>query len=82
METARAGGGGLAGSASPPGSPVAVVAGESGWLYKKGRIHKNWKRRWMVQRGPQLFYFTQPHLKDVPSRPFPFQPNKNRFLFV
>jgi hypothetical protein len=50
--------------AQPPGSPSAGERNE-GWLYKKGRIHKNWKRRWMVQRGAQLFYFTQPHLKDV-----------------
>jgi len=44
--------------------PPAVLTKE-GWLYKKGRIHKNWKRRWMVLRGPLLYYFAQPHLKEV-----------------
>lgn len=50
---------------SSSGEVGTALSLHEGWLYKKGRIHKNWKRRWMVLRGPQLFYFTQPHLKDV-----------------
>jgi len=32
-----------------------------GWLFKKGRIHKNWTRRWFVlYRKNTLSYFSQP----------------------
>lgn len=37
--------------------------GLEGWLWKKGRIHKNWKRRWMVLSMPQ-------NLLDPPITPF------------
>ena len=40
---------------------TARLAGpRSGWMYKRGRIRRNWKRRWFVLEGHDLVYRTQP----------------------
>jgi len=52
-------------------------AAKEGFLYKQGKIVKNWKNRWFVLKNRQLLYY-----KSKEVRFFFFLPFLNLLFFV
>lgn len=45
-----------------------IVNGKKcGWLYKQGKVVKNWKRRWFVLDYPKLMYYSNPNDLSAPK---------------
>lgn len=45
-----------------------VTPDMEGWLHKQGCKYKKWNKRWFVLKGPNLFYFKSPKVKNTHTK--------------